>query len=71
MPENFPIQEFSVEMEAAAFFAVAEFRGIELTQVLYSGDNLDAEKWEARNWNKNNSLREELIWLSAEACLLS
>ena len=70
MPENFPILEFSVEMEAAALFAVAEFRGVELAQVLYAGDSLDAEKWEARNWNKNNSLREKLIWLSAEACLL-
>lgn len=60
----------TVEMEAAALFAVAKFRGVELAQILYAGDNLDSDKWEPRGWNKNNLLREKLIWLSAEACLL-
>ncbi len=60
----------TVEMEAAVLFAVAKFRGVELAQILYAGDNLDSDKWEPRGWNKNNLIREKLIWLSAEACLL-
>ncbi len=59
-----------VEMEAAALFAVAEFRGVELAQLLYGGDNLDGEKWEDRDWQKNRSIREKLIWLAAEAVIL-
>lgn len=59
-----------VEMEAAALFAVAVFRGVELAQLLYGGDNLDGEKWEDRNWQKNWSIREKLIWLAAEAVIL-
>lgn len=59
----------TVEMEAAAFFAVAQFRGVTFGQMLYGGDNLDSEKWDSRHWNKRTSLREKLFWLAAEACL--
>ncbi len=57
----------TVEMEAAAFFAVAEFRGVMLGQMPYSGDNLDGENWDAREW-QSHSVRERLFWLAAEAC---
>jgi uridine phosphorylase len=59
----------TVEMEAAAFFAVAQFRGVVLAQMLYSGDNLDGENWDSREWN-SHSVRERLFWLAAEACSL-
>ena len=60
----------AVEMEAAALFAVAKFRKVKIGQILYGGDNLDADKWEERGWPKNRSVREKLIYLSAEACAL-
>ena len=59
----------TVEMEAAAFFAVAQFRGVPFGQILYGGDNLDAEEWDRRDWMSRASVRERLVYLAAEACL--
>lgn len=59
----------TVEMEAAAFFAVARFRGVTFAQILYGGDNLDSAQWDSRHWTRQASLREKLFWLAAEACL--
>lgn len=59
----------TVEMEAAAFFAVAQFRGVAFAQILYGGDNLDSEQWDSRHWDKQASVREKLFWLAAEAAL--
>jgi uridine phosphorylase len=59
----------AVEMEASAFFAVAEFRDVELGQILYGGDDLASFVWDSRMWNKQASVREKLFWLAAEACL--
>lgn len=59
----------TVEMEAAAFFSVARFRGVELAQILYAGDDLSAEEWDHRDWARQTPLRERLFWLAAEACL--
>lgn len=60
----------TVEMEAAAFFAVAQFRGTVFGQLLYGGDDLTGEVWDGREWQKDASTREKLFWLAAEACLL-
>ncbi|MGO8951119.1 MAG: nucleoside phosphorylase [Ktedonobacterales bacterium] len=59
----------TVEMEAAAFFAVAQFRGVPFGQILYSGDDLSGAEWDSRHWNSHTSVREKLFWLAAEACL--
>jgi uridine phosphorylase len=59
----------TVEMEAAAFFAVAAFRGVTFGQILYSGDDLSSETWDSRYWQRETSVREKLFWLAAEACL--
>lgn len=59
----------TVEMEAAAFFAVAQFRGVTFGQVLYGGDDLSGAEWDSRHWNRHTSVREKLFWLAAEACL--
>lgn len=59
----------TVEMEAAALFAVAQFRGVELGQILYGGDNLDGDEWDGREWHTKWGVRETLIELAAEACL--
>ncbi|HLZ24934.1 MAG TPA: nucleoside phosphorylase [Ktedonobacterales bacterium] len=59
----------TVEMEAAAFFAVAQFRSVQLGQILYGGDDLGGVEWDARGWHKQASAREKVFWLAAEACL--
>src|SRR5579871_81871 len=59
----------AVEMESAAFFAVAQFRGVRFAQMLYGGDDVGADEWNSRHWNSHTSVREKLFWLAAEACL--
>jgi uridine phosphorylase len=60
----------TVEMEAAAFFAVAQFRGVTFAQILYGGDDVSGMgAWETRDWHGQASVREKLFWLAAEACL--
>jgi uridine phosphorylase len=39
----------TVEMEAAALMAVARFRGVEFGQLVYAGDSLAGESWDARD----------------------
>jgi uridine phosphorylase len=60
----------TVEMEAAAFFAVARFRGVKFAQMLYGGDDVSGEEWDSRKWDGHASVREDLFWLAVEACLL-
>jgi purine-nucleoside phosphorylase len=59
----------AVEMEAAAFFAVAEFRRVTFAQMLYGGDDVSGIEWDPRRWDERLSVREQLFWLAAEACL--
>ena len=60
----------TVEMEAAAFFAVAEFREVLFGQILYGGDDVSGEgEWDQRGWHQLYTIREQLFWLAAEACL--
>ena len=59
----------TVEMEAAALFAVARFRGVKLGQILYCGDNLDGEEWDSRAWQEHWGVREILVELAAEAAV--
>ena len=59
----------TVEMEAAAFFAVAAFRGVTFGQLLYAGDDLSGESWDSRGWVEHASGREVLFRLAAEAVL--
>ncbi len=59
-----------MEMETAAFLAVARFRQVSFAQLLYAGDSLAGPEWESRNWQKETTVRERLFWLAAEACLV-
>ena len=60
----------TVEMEAAAFFAVARFRGVPFGQILYGGDDVSGDEWDKRDWHKRGDIRESLLWLAVESCLL-
>lgn len=59
----------TVEMEAAALLAVAQFRQVLLGQLLYAGDDLSGENWDKRGWQSRQDVRESLFWLAADACL--
>ncbi len=58
-----------VEMEAAAFFAVAQFRQIIFGQVVYGGDLVVPEGWDERNWNDRAKERQFIFRLAVDACL--
>lgn len=55
----------TVEMEAAAFFAVSQFRNVFLGQILYGGDDLSGIEWSDREWNSREEVRRNLV----ELCL--
>lgn len=59
----------TVEMEAAAFFAVAKFRNVVLGQILYGGDDLSGIEWDNRTWNSRGDIRKNLVELSLKICV--
>lgn len=54
----------TVEMEAAAFFAVAQFRNVELAQLLYGSDTVVEGEW--NGIEKKPLTRERLFWLTVD-----
>lgn len=58
-----------VEMEAAAFFAVAEFRQVMFGQVVYGGDLVIPEGWDDRDWTKRMDDRDLMFRLAVDAAL--
>ena len=56
----------TVEMEASAMMAVAQFRKVRFGQILYGGDNLGGETWDQRSWERAADVRENLFWLCAD-----
>jgi uridine phosphorylase len=57
----------AVDMEAAAFFAVAQFRNVHFGQILYGGDAVIPNEWDGRVWTSRKDIRQDLFWLAAEA----
>jgi len=57
----------TVEMEAAAMFAASAFRGVVYGQLLYAGDDVSANAWDHRHWDKQQSAREHLLDLALSA----
>ncbi|QEE17625.1 nucleoside phosphorylase [Promethearchaeum syntrophicum] len=64
----------TVEMEAAALFAVANFRGVIIGQILYGSDDVSGDEWsnffQLEKKYAGMTLRERIFWLAVEACLL-
>lgn len=56
------------EMETAAYFAVARFRDVRLGQILYGGDDVSGIEWDHRDWDKQESVRKNLLELSLDIC---
>ncbi|MHB1987036.1 MAG: nucleoside phosphorylase [Acidimicrobiales bacterium] len=59
----------TVEMEASALFAVAQFRRIRFGQLLYAGDSLAGETWDHRDWVHARDVREQMFWLAADGAV--
>lgn len=59
----------TVEMEAAAFFAVSKFRNVLLGQILFGGDDLSGVEWDSRRWTGREEIRRSLVELSFKTCL--
>ncbi|MEU4190368.1 nucleoside phosphorylase [Kribbella sp. NPDC026611] len=57
----------TVEMEAAAFFAVAQYRGVRVGQLLYAGDALAGDKWDSRDWMQATDVRTALFEVALDA----
>ncbi|MDE6285050.1 MAG: nucleoside phosphorylase [Bacilli bacterium] len=49
-----------VEMESAAYMAVAKFNNVKLGQILYAGDNLDGNIWDNRKLQDKQTKKELL-----------
>jgi uridine phosphorylase len=58
-----------VDMESAAFIAVARYRGVRFAQMLYAGDTLAGETWDSRHWVHAGDVREQLLRVAIEAAL--
>jgi uridine phosphorylase len=58
----------TVEMEAAAFFAVAKFRDVKLGQILYGDDDLSGVDWDGRKWHDRVDIRKNLVEISIRIC---
>lgn len=58
-----------VDMEAASFLAVAQFRGVIFGQIVYSGDLVIPEGWDYRDWNNRSAERRLLFDLAVAAVL--
>jgi len=56
-----------VEMEAASFFAVAQFREIKLGQIVYGGDLVHPDGWDMRGWPKRADTRRLMFDLAVKA----
>jgi uridine phosphorylase len=57
----------AVDMECAAFAAIAQFRSVKFAQLLYSGDSLVGPQWQNRQWMNQTELREQIFDLAATA----
>jgi uridine phosphorylase len=57
-----------VEMEAAALFAIGDFRNVLVAELLYAGDNVGGESWDHRDWGAQRAIRKSLFFLACEAC---
>lgn len=56
----------TVEMETAAFYAVARFRGVRCIQLLYAADDLSGGTWDERGWMGASDVRTSLYRLALD-----
>jgi uridine phosphorylase len=59
----------TVEMEAAAFLSVAAFRGVRFASLLYAGDDVSGDLWDARRWTHSQPVRTRLFDVAMDSAL--
>jgi len=59
----------TVEMEASAFLAAAQYNDVDFGQILYAGDSLAGDEWDNRAWTSRTDIRESVLKLALNACL--
>ena len=59
----------TVEMEAAAFLAVAAFRGVRFASLLYAADDVSGDLWDARRWADNQPVRSRLFDVALDSAI--
>jgi len=61
----------TVEMECAAFLAVAQFRGVAFGQILATGDDVSGVQWDRRDLGSEAHVEfsEKSFWLAVHACM--
>jgi purine-nucleoside phosphorylase len=59
----------AVDMEAAAVFAVAKFRGYQAGTILYGSDDVSGRDWDQRKAHSRGYIHEKIFWLAVEAAL--
>ncbi len=59
-----------VEMEQAGCIAVSRFRGFAYGALIYGGDDMTGEDWDARSWRSREGVRYDLVQLCAELVAL-
>lgn len=56
----------TVEMETAAFYAVARFREVRMLQLLYAADDVSGATWDERDWMQASGARHALFRLGLD-----
>jgi uridine phosphorylase len=51
----------TVEMEASAYMAAAQYNDVEFGQILCSGDSLAGDEWDSRNYVRRIDIREFVL----------
>ena len=59
----------TVEMEASAFMAAAQYNNVDFGQILCSGDSLAGDEWDMRDYNRRTDIREFALRLTLDICL--
>jgi len=59
----------AVEMEAAAYMAVAEYNNVEFGQILCAGDSLAFDEWDKRDFYERADIREFVLRLAMDVVL--
>ena len=59
----------TVEMEASALFALAQFRDVSLGLILSAGDDVSGDKWDPRRQQSSSLTHQDVFKLAVEACL--
>jgi uridine phosphorylase len=59
----------TVDMEASALLAVAQYHGVPMGVLLCAADDVSGEVWDKRGWTECHDDREALLMLAVECCL--